>query len=224
MAYISAVIIGAIPWIILFLLRRDLRKEILIMSLLAMPAGLLDVFFVPNYWIPITLFGLPVGIEGLIFSFEIGGIAAVLYTEITKQIPVRINGYHKHASLILVFVLIAIIFFVLINHVTNTMLALYTTLITGTAITLFLRKDLLKSAIEGALAFGLIYFILFFIELIFFPSVKSWFTLNGLPKMFILNVPVWEILFAVIFAAYWGNLYELIFGYKYRKTLKLKRN
>jgi hypothetical protein len=223
MAYLFAIIIGAIPWIALFLLRKDLRREMLIMSLFAMPAGLFDIFFVPNYWAPITLFNIPVGIEGLIFTFEIGGIAAVLYAELTKQIPVKISGYHKHVSLTLVFVLVAIIFLALINHVASTMLALYAALLAGTSITIFLRKDLLKSAIEGALAFGLIYFILFFIELFFFPSVRSWFTLTGLPRIFVLNVPIWEIFFAVMFAAYWGNFYEIIFGYKYKKSLKRNR-
>jgi hypothetical protein len=223
MAYLFENIIGAIPWILLFILRKNLRKEMIIMSLIAAPFAMLDLFFVPNYWKPITLYGLPIGIEGLIFSFEIGGIAAVIYSEITKQIPVKINGYHKHASLALVFVLAAIIFLALVNHIASTMLALYAALIAGTAITLFMRKDLLKSAIEGALAFGLIYFIMFTIELTFFPNVKSWFTLNGLPKIYIFNVPVWEILFAVTFAAYWGNLYEIIFGYKYKKSFKKKR-
>ena len=56
-------------------MRKDLRKEIILASLLGMPLGLSDYIFIPWYWNPHMLFNLKPGIESFIFAFAIGGIA-----------------------------------------------------------------------------------------------------------------------------------------------------
>ena len=64
-------------------------------SLFTMPFGLSEPLFVPEYWNPPSLFDLAqqtgFDIESLIFCFGIGGIGAVLYNVLTRQIlkPVR---------------------------------------------------------------------------------------------------------------------------------------
>lgn len=217
MEYLFADLIAFVPWIIFFVLRKDLRREMLVMSFLAAPLGLFDFLYVPTYWIPKTIFNIPVGIEGIIFSFLIGGIAAVSYAEISHKKIKKINKYHRHFS-ILVFILVLPLVF-LINYFSlfNIAIAMYIALLVVIALIVFLRHDLLKPSIIGGLVFGIIYSVSFILWINIFPSGKDWFILEGLPKIYIINAPIYELIFAYLFGAYWGILYELIFGYRFSK-------
>jgi hypothetical protein len=73
---------------------------------------------------------------------------------------------------------------------------------------------LLRSSIIGAITFGAIYATALIIWSNLFPYTNNWFVAQGLPKLFIFNAPVYEIIFGFLFGAYWGNIYELLFGYK----------
>ena len=83
--YLIGSLLFAAVWLILYLMRKDLRKEIILASLLCMPLGLSDYIFIPWYWNPRMLFNLKPGIESFIFAFAIGGIAAVLYEVVLKK-------------------------------------------------------------------------------------------------------------------------------------------
>ena len=79
-AYLIGNIFFALFWIILFMYRRDLRKEMLTMSFVVAPMGpLSEFFYLRDYWQPELFNGWSIGIEDLIFGFTIGGIAAVIY-------------------------------------------------------------------------------------------------------------------------------------------------
>lgn len=213
-AYLGASVIILTLWLILFNHRKDLHREMLIMSALAAPLGLFDVWFVSSYWQPITLFNVPVGIEGIVYSFSIGGIAAVLYPELAHRTPRHIHNWHKLSSAFVL--LLTLVVFLLLKdaNVPNPMVALYVALLAGIALLLYLRKDLVRGTIIGGLAFGVIYFCLIKLWITIFPGAQSWFLLEGLPKAYILGVPCWEVLFGIMFAAYWGNVYEALFGYR----------
>lgn len=218
MEYLYANGIGALIWLYLFYKRRDLQKEMILMSICALPLGLVDLFFVPNYWPPVTLFNLPVGIEGLIFSFEFGGIAAVAYAEVARQVPIRIKHYHRPVAAFLLILTLPLFLLLYQLGIPSRMICLYIVLLTGTGISIFIRKDLLRSAVLGGLVFGGTYFIGLSIWGTMLPEVKDWFTFEGLPKIFTLNAPLYEVILGICFAAYWGNLYELLFGYRFRST------
>ncbi|TAL14416.1 hypothetical protein EPN95_03085 [Patescibacteria group bacterium] len=223
-AYISAAIIFLAVWIILFLYRKDLHREMLTMSLFAVPLGLFDFWAVPLYWQPVTLFNIPIGIEGLIYSFCLGGITSVIYAEVAHKRLQHIHKWHKSAALI-VFLATAIMFLPLaIGKVANPVIILYVSLLTGLGVALYLRKDLVRSTIIGGLCFGILYFLLLRFWLSLYPSAANWFVFQGLPQTRILGVPLWELLFGTVFAAYWGNVYELLFGYRLiRRAHKSKK-
>lgn len=188
----------------------------LIMSAFGAPLALFDFLYVPSYWQPITLFNVPIGIEGFFFSFIIGGLAAVSYAEIEHKKLAKISKYNKHFSLIVLFIVLPLIFLFRFLYHANISIAMYIALLVGVGLTVFLRKDLLKSSILGSIIFGTIYTIVLIIWSNLFPETKSWFTFQYLPKIFILNAPIYEIIFGFIFGAYWGNLYELLFGYRFK--------
>ncbi|MDQ7073279.1 MAG: hypothetical protein Q9N32_07220, partial [Gammaproteobacteria bacterium] len=58
-------------------------------SLFTMPFGLTEPLFVPEYWMPPSLFNLAENtgfdIESLIFCFGIGGIGSVFYNLFTRK-------------------------------------------------------------------------------------------------------------------------------------------
>jgi len=215
--YLFACLIACIPWIIFFIFRKDLRREMLIMSFLAAPLGLFDFLYVPTYWIPQTYLNLPVGIEGIIFSFLIGGIASVSFAEMTHKKIQKINKYHIHVSVFLFALVLPLV--MLINYFSffNIAIAMYIALLTGIALIILVRRDLLKASIFGGFNFGIIYSISFILWINLFPAGKDWFVLDGLPKIYLLSAPIYELIFAFLFGAYWGILYELIFGYRFKK-------
>ena len=82
-AYIIGNLFFLAVWIILFIYRRDLRRKMLVMSLVVAPMGpLSEIFYLRDYWQPQLFNGWLIGIEDLLFGFAIGGIAAVIYEEL----------------------------------------------------------------------------------------------------------------------------------------------
>ena len=65
-----------------------------------MPFGITEPLFVPEYWSPPSLFGLAqrtgFDIESFIFSFAIGGIAAVLYNVMLRKRMELLPGEERH--------------------------------------------------------------------------------------------------------------------------------
>ena len=73
-------------WLVLFLKRKDLRTEMLLISTWFGSAGLVsEATNIQDWWQPITITRTPVGLEDFIIGFAIGGVAAVIYEEIYKK-------------------------------------------------------------------------------------------------------------------------------------------
>ena len=81
--YFTGTMLLFLVWIALFFHKKQLQKEMLIMSILVAPMGpLSEILYFADYWHPeylIPIFG--VGIEDLLFAFFIGGIGSVIYEE-----------------------------------------------------------------------------------------------------------------------------------------------
>lgn len=95
-----------IPWAVVYLMFPVHRRAMLWASLFTMPFGLTEPLFVPEYWLPPSLFDLAANtgfdIESLIFCFGIGGVGAVFYNLISGQAPreialnERLKPLHRH--------------------------------------------------------------------------------------------------------------------------------
>ena len=77
------------PWVLLYALFPRHRVAMWRASVFMLPFGLTEPMFVPEYWNPPSLFEMAqrtgFDIESIIFSFAIGGIAAVLYNIILHK-------------------------------------------------------------------------------------------------------------------------------------------
>lgn len=219
MEYFAASIIALIIWSVLFAVRKDLRREMVLMSLLSTPPALFEILYVPSYWQPVTLFDIPIGVEGFFYSFSIGGVAAVSYELFARKRLKKIVHYSNKTPTIAVLLLVLPVA-LLVSHIfaVNIQIGMYAGLILGVGVALFLRKDLIPAAFYGALIFGTIYAYAVLFWSAMFPHTASWFTVAGLPRLFVFHASLYEIVFGFLFGAYWGNMYELLFGYKYRSV------
>ncbi len=211
-------------WAIIYLLRKESRKEMLKMSLITMPFGLTEPLFVPEYWFPPSLFNLAIktgfDIESLIFSFAIGGIGTVLYNLIFKRSLVKIpdseRGHQRHKLHIYILFVPALVFFILalftsLNHIYCGIIALFI----GGLATLYCRPDLNKKIWVGGILFTVLYFIYFGSILPFYPQyVELYWNLDNLTHILFLGVPIEELLFAFTFGMYWSGLYEHLYWRK----------
>ena len=217
-------------WAVIYLSKKENRKAMLQMSLITMPFGLTEPLFVPEYWMPPSLFELAektgFDIESLIFSFAIGGIGTVLYNLIFKRGLSEISHIernHKRHRLhnyilftpVVIFILLAL--FTSLNHIYCGIIALFI----GGLATLYCRPDLKGKIWVGGILFTVLYFIYFGSILPFYPQyVELYWNLDNLTHILVLGIPIEELLFAFTFGMYWSGLYEHLY---WRKLIKLNK-
>jgi hypothetical protein len=219
--YLFATSLGAVIWLVLYLARPDLRTIMRSMSVAGLPLALSDLFYVPQYWQPHTLGHVPIGIEGVLFSFEAAGICTVIYPVLFNQryTPRRDSSAYfiglrvvtpSWQHLLPLVVPMPIAFLLALGLHTNIEWGLYIGLIGGASVTVVLRRDLFRPMLLSGLSFTVIYTLALLIWVSAYPQVHSWFTLWHMPHWYLLGVPLEEILFGGLFALYWTGLYPMI--------------
>jgi hypothetical protein len=114
-SYLIGTLALLIIWLILYYCRRDIRKEIFIVSLIFGIAGLaVDPIYSSDWWFPLTLTNTMPGIESFIFGFCVGGIASIIYEILFKK-RIRLkkldNFYFKKSLNLLVIGILMILLF-----------------------------------------------------------------------------------------------------------------
>ena len=193
-------------------------------SILTMPFGLTEPFFVPEYWSPPSLFNLTASIgfdiESLIFSFAIGGIGSVLYELFRKTKHVKISSHESHGkkhryhlvslfSPVIVFLLLQL--FTAFNSIYSASIAMFV----GGMAAMFCRPDLKNKIIIGGLLFLGLYFVFFlFFNLVYPYAVSLFWNLSAISGILIIGIPLEELIFALSFGMLWSSVYEHIRWYK----------
>lgn len=214
MHYLLGSLFLLLIWFLIFIYQKKLRKEMLLVSLLITPAALSEVFFVPGYWLPDTIFNPKLSVEDFIFSFAVGGIIAVIY-ELLMRGKVKhqrlcncFNGEALHGFILAIgFAAIFLSYFLLRI---NFMYAVYIGIVVDIALIVIIRPDLTKKVIYSGLIFGLLYFIFFSMFSYFIPGfIKHW-NFAHLSGIIIFNVPLEEILWAIGVGGLLGPIYEYL--------------
>jgi hypothetical protein len=217
-AYITGCLILSIFWLLMFLKRKDLRREMLWASFLGMPFGFIEIFFVPYYWKPESLFNLMgqygFGMEGFLYSFLIAGIAAVGYEFLERKKTVKIKRNKRlHIAPFVLFLVVFLGFEVLFPA--KPMLNLVVAFFCGVILTVMIRPDLLKQVLASGLIFGVFYFIIFaFVNITFGDLVSRFYSSQIMNNLKILGVPIEEIIFAFAGGAFWSTIYEYTKAYR----------
>jgi len=205
------------PWVLLYALFPRHRVVMWRASVLMAPFGLTEPIFVPEYWNPPSLFELAqrtgFDIESIIFSFAIGGIAAVLYNIILrKRMDVlspaeRLqwrHGWHRWA-LAVPFVLFPILYFLPWNPI----YAGIATMMLGAIAAVLCRPDLKSNTLLGGVLFLALYLI-FLLGLKWSAPgyVEQVWNLKALSGIVIYGLPIEELMFGFSFGLVWTGIYE----------------
>jgi hypothetical protein len=174
------------------------------------PFVALDALTTPSYWSPITTFNWPVGIEGLLFTFFITGIAAVVYQIFFKK---RYYGGKLRLSLSLVFIVPAIAAALAVYFLKVNIIYLFIFGFTFMACSeIILRRDLLLNSVFTSVIFATIYVITFSIWLFLSPESIEWWNTPELTGLRVGGVPIEEVLFSLSLGLFVGPLYQFLTG------------
>lgn len=200
-------------WFLLFLFRKDVRKEMLVISILFGFAGVLVQYaYTTDWWRPLTITGTRIGIEDFMFGFWVGGVSAVIYEEvfkkkIYKRKPRKESVFMLAVPMTLILTLLFFgSFFVLGLN------SFYSSIIAGVPGILFIwvkRKDLIFDSLMSGVLLCLVGLPWFWIPQLVTPGwVQHHWFLENLSGILILGAPLEDAIWRFLVGAYIGPLYE----------------
>jgi Lycopene cyclase len=199
-------------WLMLYLLRKDTRREMLTMSLLVGVVSICTLYFwyTIDWWHPKTLTGTRIGIEDFLIGFAGGGVMSACY-EIVSGIRYRYSGrtsYTVRALALLVFLaLITSVFFYgfSVTSFWSTVLGLSI----ATAVMLFFRPDLIRNSfLSGVLSLLLVlpaYGFILYASPTWVSQTYDWRYLSGI---LVFGIPIEELVFWFLSGLFFGPFYE----------------
>ena len=205
-------------WLAVFIWHRKGRRPMFWAIVLTMPFGLTEPLFVPEYWIPPSLFGLArrtgFDMESLVFCFGIGGLGIVLYDVIFGIEHTHMTEAERHHrrhrfhiwTLLSPGIAFPVLFFLTDwNPIYTGSLSMF---IAGLA-ALWCRPDLKKKIWVSGVMFTVFYFVYFFFLEVVSPGyvLRVW-NLLAISGILVLGVPLEELMFAFTFGMLWSSYYE----------------
>lgn len=227
-AYLIGSLLALLIWIILFWRRKDLRREMLTLSLLTAALSPAELIYFGSYWRPefiVNIFDLNIGIESILVCFAYGGVCGVVYEYFFRRKLIRKPNINMSVSKLttltcFLFGLIAIFFLESFTNL-NTIYTTSTGLAVMGVLFIYFRPDLIRSALVSAVISILISILLYWILLIFFPSLfdKFWIS-EAITNVRILFIPIEEYYFHFALGLSLGIIYEVQFGLSSRHLPK----
>lgn len=224
--YVLSTLYFGVVWAIMFVSRKDLRREMLAIG------GLVAVLQLPmqyflwtrDWWLPPTMSGTRVGIEDFLLGLFCGGITASAYTffGLRRIVPKRLHpvkGWLYRLSP-LVLLLIVLLIGVPFARMTS-FFAMTIGLIVGTVHLLILRKDLWRDAWWSGI-------IMVVISLPYYAIVE-WLSPGYIDRIWLYEylsgykvsgIPFEELIFWLLFGYAGGVFYEFLTN---QKVVKLRK-
>jgi len=218
-AYLIGDLIFLSVWGFLFWRRKDLRRQMLVMSLIVAVLGpISEYWYFRDYWRPLLILrpAWPLGgLEDVLFGFAIGGVAAVLYENILgKRFSQGAGGKRGWIGPLFFggFIASLLVFndFLGINSIYASSLG---TLLVALIIVV-VRPDLFFDSLLSGLFVAMAMFILYYVYSLFWtePWVKLsqvW-LLYGTPHVILLagRIPLTEMIWGICWGIAVGPLYE----------------
>ena len=201
-----------IIYLVLFILRKDVRREMIFVGLLFGFAGLASEYIhIKDWWAPVTITGTPLGIEDFLIGLAIGGVAAVLYEEVYKKRIRKSKKAHFYTKLCLTILSAAGIFY--INFYLFHLHSFYSAVLTfvvPTLVLLIMRRDLIKDSFMSGLflwAIGVLFYLSLYLILPDFFN-RFWYLPDEWFSTFILGIPLAEHIWYFLAGMFIGPLYE----------------
>jgi len=179
--------------------------------------GLTEPMFVPEYWNPPSLFELAqrtgFDIESFIFSFAIGGLAAVLYNILLHKrleafsLAERRESRHRwhRWALSVPFVIFPALYFLPWNPIYAGIAAM----VSGAIAAVLCRPDLKANTLLGGVLFlGLYAIFLLGLKWSAPGYIEQVWNLRALSGVLVYGLPLEELLFGFSFGLVWTGIYE----------------
>jgi len=224
--YLLIDLLGLLIWLPLFFVRKDTRKEMIIMSLLfGFVAIVTEPIYLLDWWKPLTITGTAVGLEDFLYGFMVGGIGSVIYEVIfqkrmqTKRMSEsrkeRQNIFFYFFGGVFAFVFFGSFLFLGFNTLISTIIAF----IFGLTIIFIRRKDLIINSLVTGILLLLISFIIYSIGEVIFPGwVRIFWFFKNVPDIIIFNVPIDDVIFVLLAGSFIAPLYEFWQEVKLRRA------
>lgn len=215
-SYFIGTLVLLIIWLNLFLLRKDVRKEMLVISLISGFAGLIvDPVYSSDWWRPPTITNTMPGVESFIFGFSVAGVASIIYEEVfRKKVKIKKKSKKQEAkeninyffiSLLLAALFFGGFFILKINSFYSSLPAFLIPL----SIIWFKRKDLILDSLISGFLLMIASFLFYIIPELITPGwIASAWNFGVLSKITILKVPLEDLIWFFLAGMYIGPLYE----------------
>ena len=215
--YLIGALIFGVVWLVFFLKRRDLRREMLVLSVLAGILGpISEHFYLQDYWQPQYFFPASFRVEDFLAGFFLGGITAVGY-EVFWRKHHRCACDLKTTWVLPILALVGLGLMAFLFHGLGWN-SIYASIVSFAvlAVGLFLiRPALLPAALGSGLVLAGVMFIFYVVYQQIYPGIiQDWWKLENISGILIWGVPLEELL--------WGFSWGMIAGPLYEFSAKLK--
>lgn len=196
-------VLFAVPPLFIYGRRADLRRPMAVTALFALPFGLTESWFYPDYWQPRFLFDLAdrvgFGIEDLLFVAALGAFTATVYPFVARRRFVPLGAVAARLRWGRPLIVMASAFSIVLSLRALGVPAIYgacAAMIGVTAVMLALRRDLVLPCLGGGGCTLLVYGVLCQLFQWLLPGVfdLAWNT-ELLSNHYILGVPLEELLY-----------------------------
>lgn len=212
-AYLAYGATFLVPWIAVWIARRDLRTELLVTSLVTAPLGpLFESWYHVDYWRPSVLGPWPVGIEDLLFGFGVGGVGAVAYEVLTGRGRVQAYPWRNPLFFAAVFALGLAAHALLVPRV-NSIYVSMAIFMVAAAVMVALRRDLAIVSVISGFVVACVMIVNYQVVLALHPTLfQDFWLLDHLSGRFILRVPIEEPLWGFCWGLFIGSAWKFGFG------------
>jgi len=220
MVYQYGYLIGSLSilalWLVMYLWRKDVRREMLYISLIFGFIGLtVDPIYALDWWKALTITGTMPGIESFIFGFSAAGVASVIYVEFSgKRIRLRRanKAREKRNNLGFLYLLIlcaALFLGGIFIFGLNSFEASFPAILVPTLIIWFKRKDLIADSLFSGALIMVISVIFYRIPEFFFPGwLQVVWNFEMLSGILLWGVVIEDIVWFFLAGLLIGPLYE----------------
>ncbi|MBN2400627.1 hypothetical protein EH223_09550 [candidate division KSB1 bacterium] len=219
--YLCGSLVLLLVFTVTFIRVKRFRRVMVLGGLASALYSLAAVFFVPEYWQPVLVIKIPVGLEDMLFSFANGGIVLFISLwSVRDTIQVRYSLGMLTGKFLFCTLLSAVLCYVLRMAGMPVMTCcLFAMLVLGMVL-LAKNRCYWPFAIRGALGFTMLYVLVTGMLSLKFPLFHNQWTMKNLWGYRFLSFPVEEYLWAFGF----GAVFPLIMAFSLGITFTIRND
>lgn len=224
-AYLVGSLVFLVFWILLYIHRKDLRREMWVTSITVaiVSVATAHYWWTVDWWRPQTITGTRVGIEDFVTGFTAGGVAAVIYEEVFRKRHIRNRKLRRHHPGVFTMLL-------LLSNTTafsfwgtglTSFSASAVSMIIVTSLMLYYRRDLINSGFISGILMALVSLPAYWVVIFLSPGwVNATYLFKNLSGILVAGVPVEELIFWFLTGFLIGPFYEYWQGERLRSMTK----